>query len=539
MRLFPLLIVAALMLAACGNDNSRVAVAAPTIENILSEYVDDSPDAFNDTLPPDHLALENQRCSTFGWNGKLNDGTFFSIWLQVNTSLKLAAGEISIDDAKVLGTTSPRLLVGELGDIKKEGISTFIYDNDGNVLGSLSINDPDNASGGEIMPLKGDKIDLKFDIAQFPVAAPDLLYEGDDNFSGYYTYSFSDDEPPLNYGSANIYYDDRKIRFSIASVTPNMAEADNYSDKTPAMLNENTLAYNMKECKYAFRAKFFPRFMVIKTTSGGGQSECFGHNGKLDGIYIRSFPNHEPIFLYTNAEGDKAVFPYSGNERGFAPRIYEYLISHDNATGIKYSGIQEGSTPTDATVNIDLDVVKGWKFKVEKKASFKSDFPKMWLASTKSWFDHNALLSFADKTVELSDANRSSIQSKYGRTIKRAKAVASIDNGNILVYAVQFADAKGKLPLAAMVFFVDGKMSAVDYPAFVDDDGSYAWNVDDDGEFIAPEIIVAMKERIYVDGDVTLFYSKHAPESITVGKFVISDGNAIDLISNSYYVWMN
>ena len=78
-----------------------------------------------------------------------------------------------------------------------------------------------------------------------------------------------------------------KVHFTCSNAQHNIAEGGSSKDR-PAQLNGNVFEYyNLNECGYGFRATFFPRFVVLKTLTGYGSTDCFGMGASFDGVYIK------------------------------------------------------------------------------------------------------------------------------------------------------------------------------------------------------------------------------------------------------------
>ena len=78
-----------------------------------------------------------------------------------------------------------------------------------------------------------------------------------------------------------------KVHFECANVVNNIAEGKS-SEGRPAVLKGNSFEYReVNGCHYAFRAVFYPQFVVLKTISGHETLDCFGAHSAFDGIYIK------------------------------------------------------------------------------------------------------------------------------------------------------------------------------------------------------------------------------------------------------------
>ena len=77
------------------------------------------------------------------------------------------------------------------------------------------------------------------------------------------------------------------MHFECANVVNNIAEGKS-SEGRPAVLKGNSFEYReVNGCHYAFRAVFYPQFVVLKTISGHETLDCFGAHSAFDGIYIK------------------------------------------------------------------------------------------------------------------------------------------------------------------------------------------------------------------------------------------------------------
>ena len=477
----------------------------------------------------------------FSWTGDFSANGHYSLWLEADTCERLIAGKITISGSDFVKTTKPLLVVGNVAADNPNSYFAQIFDASGYILGQLTIADAAGNTSGDISLGLDESRKMTFQKAAFPNNAPNLL---DKDFfpscSAHYAYDCSrpDSRDDGYGGDATIYVDTTNdqpdIRFYISCVMPNIAEGNNFFDKA-ARSKGNSFDYSMPNCRYAFRARMYSRFMVITQIGGDEQSDCFGANASFDGIYIRTADNFFPIWLWEDPAIGKAIYVNSYAD-GFDPKAYSRRIVGDEVKDIAYLSRQTATTPDDATLTGNFSRIGGYVFKTPMA---KGIYPRMVLAATDAFVKDNQFLSLGTKPKITADEQKE-IQKKYGRTIKHAEGLASIDdNGkSVRVFSVQFADEKGKKPLAAVIVFNGEEIASIDYPATVFDDGTYAWNVDDEGSFIAPEIVAAANIEYNPNARMlNLYYCHRAPESVTVGRIAVADDKAVDLIDNSFYYW--
>lgn len=78
-----------------------------------------------------------------------------------------------------------------------------------------------------------------------------------------------------------------KVHFECGNIRHNIAEGRSDEDR-PAVLKGNVFDYQeVNECGYGFRATFYPRFVVLKTTTDYNTLDCFGAGAAFDGVYIK------------------------------------------------------------------------------------------------------------------------------------------------------------------------------------------------------------------------------------------------------------
>ena len=78
-----------------------------------------------------------------------------------------------------------------------------------------------------------------------------------------------------------------KVHFECGNIRHNIAEGRSGDDR-PAVLKDNVFEYrDVNECGYGFRAKFFPRFVVLQTITDYNTLDCFGAGASFEGVYIK------------------------------------------------------------------------------------------------------------------------------------------------------------------------------------------------------------------------------------------------------------
>ena len=78
-----------------------------------------------------------------------------------------------------------------------------------------------------------------------------------------------------------------RVHFNCANDRYENAEGQSEEGR-PAVISGNTFEYrDVNECGYAFRATFFPKFVVLRTTSQNESLRCFGMGAAFDGVYIK------------------------------------------------------------------------------------------------------------------------------------------------------------------------------------------------------------------------------------------------------------
>lgn len=78
-----------------------------------------------------------------------------------------------------------------------------------------------------------------------------------------------------------------KVYFECSNIVRNLAEGRS-DEGRPAVLKGNMFEYHdVNECGYGFQAKFYPKFVVLKTITDNESLDCFGAFSSFDGIYIK------------------------------------------------------------------------------------------------------------------------------------------------------------------------------------------------------------------------------------------------------------
>ncbi|MBO4659082.1 MAG: hypothetical protein J5637_05620 [Prevotella sp.] len=79
-----------------------------------------------------------------------------------------------------------------------------------------------------------------------------------------------------------------RVHFEVVNAPGNIAEGRSEQGR-PAVLKGNTFTYNeVNECHYGFKATFFPKFVVLESTTNYDTHDCFGAHTAFDGIYIKT-----------------------------------------------------------------------------------------------------------------------------------------------------------------------------------------------------------------------------------------------------------
>ena len=79
-----------------------------------------------------------------------------------------------------------------------------------------------------------------------------------------------------------------RVHFEVVNAPSNIAEGKS-SKGRPAVLHGNQFTYNnVNECGYGFKAIFFPRFVVLESTTDYETYDCFGAHTTFTGIYIKT-----------------------------------------------------------------------------------------------------------------------------------------------------------------------------------------------------------------------------------------------------------
>ncbi len=510
---FPLIAIFAIVFASCGN-TSGDANAAISTDSIVSN-------------------LPTKFSPQYAWNGTLNDGAKFSLWLETDNDLGIAAGEITFSDSKKAPSGTPLLVASLLSNDTPDTIFADFFDEYGNIIGSITISAPDGNTKCSIDIEQ--EFEAALDKAEFPKKDFPLLAKEANYPTGYYAFAYPND--PNKCGSIDIASDnDGNIRFRIGSATPNIAEADNLSDDAPVKINGNYIDYDCGNCDYGFRMAFFNRFIAVRQIRGSVNPTCFGNNARLDGIYVQTSDNDMPAFVYSDPSGRRVIHPEA--EDAFNPKAYNTLINKGKTSKITFSGKQKGDTPSTGTVTGNFNLIPGYLFDCASPDVAKSDFPEMMLATTDKWIETYKPMSVANLKAVPADL-ASKIEKRYERKIQRKEAIASIDGGKITVFSVQFGANGDKKPLAVIVIDDNGTIATIDMPAFVADDGTYGWNVDDDGTYLPPTILTAYRTGVDDNETLELYYVKNAPESVTCGRYLVRKNHAYNFITYSYYFWVN
>ena len=248
----------------------------------------------NDDSFVDYSGVLNLQCHHF--YAKLGGRIPVTIMLQKNDE-GIAAGYIYYPKAK---NPAPIMLAGNV--INYDGTDNYNvaeYQADGTITGFIhiehkAIDQYDNKVEGTWINPKTQK-ELTLDDMRYSHDAVKwftkslLTPEDPGNIGREYSFQLWD----VKYNSmmgGNITFraaGKNKVHFTCSNAQHNIAEGGS-SKERPALLNGNTFEYyDLNECGYGFRATFFPRFVVLKTLTGYGSTDCFGMGASFDGVYIK------------------------------------------------------------------------------------------------------------------------------------------------------------------------------------------------------------------------------------------------------------
>lgn len=223
----------------------------------------------------------------YAFEGTLDGKTSVRLAFEVNAS-KIAAGHIYYPKAK---HPAPIMIIGY-----KHANGMFHlneYQADGEITGSLSLTISGGKLTGQWTHPRTEK-DLTFTNMRsisFPKGFGGLLTPESPNKLGhYYNYNkYHTGMRALMGGNVTLKAAGKnRVHFDISNVPGNIAEGKSAPGR-PAVLQGNTFTYtNVNECGYGFKAIFFPRFVVLESTTDYETMGCFGAHTAFDGIYIKT-----------------------------------------------------------------------------------------------------------------------------------------------------------------------------------------------------------------------------------------------------------
>ncbi|MBO4850900.1 MAG: hypothetical protein J5529_08370 [Prevotella sp.] len=234
------------------------------------------------------LAVEAQSVKErFAFEGTLDGKTAVRLAFEVNSS-NIAAGHIYYPKAK---HPARIMIIGY-----KHSNGTYHLDEyqaDGEITGNLSLIIKGGKLTGQWTNPRTEK-DMSFTnmrTISFPKGFGGLLTpDSPDKLGHEYAYKrYHTGMRELMGGHVSLKAAGKnRVHFDICNVPSNIAEGKSAPGR-PAVLQGNTFTYTkVNECGYGFKAIFFPRFVVLETTTSYETLGCFGAHTAFDGIYIKT-----------------------------------------------------------------------------------------------------------------------------------------------------------------------------------------------------------------------------------------------------------
>lgn len=225
------------------------------------------------------------------FDAKLNGKTSVIIAFQKDAD-GIVAGYIYYPRAK---NPAPILIVGSY--YNNEGMDGYFlheYQSDGSISGTITLEDSKNNGWSGTWTNPKTHKELKISDAFYSHKAAKwftkslLTPESPDNIGHEYAFQIWNQAYQSMMGGTITFRaaGKNKVHFECLNACHNIAEGKSAANR-PAVLKNNVFEYSkVNDCDYGFRATFFPRFVVLKTTSP--DTNCFGMGASFDGVYIKT-----------------------------------------------------------------------------------------------------------------------------------------------------------------------------------------------------------------------------------------------------------
>lgn len=238
------------------------------------------------------LALVAQAQTVYRYDAKLDGRIPVTIALQEDNWTHVA-GYIYYPKAK---NPAPIMVIGSVMNYPDNEADYYLneYQSDGTITGTISIQREEGMLKGTWTNPKTQKEMTLTDLTvsrQQPEWFTESLLTPEDPCNIGHEYAFEKWSPNYkgNMGGTISFRaaGKNKVHFECMNAYNNIAEGKSEEGR-PAVLDGNEFEYrDVNECGYAFRATFFPCFVVLQTISGGESTRCFGKNASFDGVYIK------------------------------------------------------------------------------------------------------------------------------------------------------------------------------------------------------------------------------------------------------------
>jgi len=222
----------------------------------------------------------------YAFEGTLDGKTAVRLAFEVNGD-GIAAGHIYYPKAK---HPAPIMIIGHKNSAGNYYMDE--YQNDGEITGYLALRVSKGKLTGEWTNPRTEK-ELRFTNMRsiaFPKGFGGLLVPEDPGKLGHlYGYSqYHTGMKEMMGGHVELRAAGKnRVHFEVSNVPGNIAEGRSEQGR-PAVLNGNQFVYNeVNECHYGFKAMFFPKFVVLESTTDYETRDCFGAHVAFDGIYIK------------------------------------------------------------------------------------------------------------------------------------------------------------------------------------------------------------------------------------------------------------
>ena len=217
------------------------------------------------------------------WNGTINGTIPVHVTLECRAADGLIAGEITYVKSK---TPVPILLIGHFYEDDPWTFHLTEYLPDGSISGAFSVDIiRDGTAQGTWNNYRGKEYSINLtDTIPFPEThGGKLQHASFANLKGQYGYNYEHEIKGQMGRSITITpRTNNSIQWEFSVYDPNIAEGSG-----TAKYANGKFSGRVSDCAYTFDAECFDEFVVVKTTSGDGDYDCFGAFTTFEAIYPR------------------------------------------------------------------------------------------------------------------------------------------------------------------------------------------------------------------------------------------------------------